>query len=174
MNTCVYIWMFFPSWSLWLWSSFLVPDPGLISASSCGEPGGPTWRRPGRISDTGTAGDPCASCSGGWARRNVQTSSRSPPSRSGTASPLGGKQKHKAVSTDPQVMAVQTPPPPPATKKKKRSILSCNSCAQTIRLGFVFEQGSVSSWFHRTCSTASLPPPPTAANFSRPTPPSSL
>lgn len=62
--------------------------PSLISVSSCGELGDLTLKTPGRISGTGTAGGLCVSCSGGWAHPNAQTSSRSPPSRSGKASPL--------------------------------------------------------------------------------------
>lgn len=38
--------------------------PSLISVSSYGERGGLTSRRPGHISDTGTAGGLCVSCSG--------------------------------------------------------------------------------------------------------------
>lgn len=37
------------------------PPSSLISASSCAERGGLTWKRPGRTSDTGTAGGPCVS-----------------------------------------------------------------------------------------------------------------
>lgn len=78
--------------------------PSLISVSSCGELGDLTLKTPGRISGTGTAGGLCVSCSGGWAHPNAQTSSHSPPSRSGKASPLWWKHNtHRAVSTGPEV-----------------------------------------------------------------------
>lgn len=74
----------------------------LISVSSCVKRGGLTLRRPGRIFDTETVGGPCASCSGESARQNVRTSSHSPPSRSGTVSPLRWKHnKHRVVSVGP-------------------------------------------------------------------------
>lgn len=69
-------------------AAFSHRHPLLISVFSYAERGGPTWRRPGHISDTGTAGGRCVSCSGAWARPTARTSNHSPPSRSGTASLL--------------------------------------------------------------------------------------
>lgn len=97
--------------------------PSLTSVSSYGEQGGLILRRPCHISDTGMAGGLCVSCSGVWARPNVQTSNHSPPSRSGKASPLWWKHNtHGAVSAGPEVKLAQPPPP----WGEKKSVLSCS------------------------------------------------
>ena len=54
-------------------------------ASSCGEPGDPSGRRPVHTCDTERAGVQCVSWSDGWAHLTWQTSSHSLPSYSGTA-----------------------------------------------------------------------------------------
>lgn len=104
-------------------NSGFIPSSSLISVSSYGERDDLTWRRPCRISGTETAGGLCASCSGVWARQNVQTSNHSLPSRSGTAFPLWRKHNtHRAVSANLEVELVK----PSQHWGEKKSVLSCS------------------------------------------------